>query len=112
MTTLGYALLGLLARRPLSGYDLAGQLKVPVVFFWHARISQIYPELARLEAQSALQAANRARWGFQAALLNLRNQLGVRPAPAALVTASSAANSTCIEYGRLSGPDRPVPGLS
>ncbi len=50
MTTLGYALLGLLAERPLSGYDLAQQMKTPVGFFWHARHSQIYPELARLEA--------------------------------------------------------------
>jgi len=62
MTTLGYALLGLLARRPLSGYDLAGQLKVPVGFFWHARISQIYPELARLEAQGLLSHRVVAQW--------------------------------------------------
>jgi DNA-binding PadR family transcriptional regulator len=50
-TTLGYALLGLLARRALSGYDLARQMKRPVGYFWQARHSQIYPELARLEAQ-------------------------------------------------------------
>jgi PadR family transcriptional regulator AphA len=50
MTTLGYALLGLLARDPLSGYDLARQLKHPIGFYWHARHSQIYPELATLEA--------------------------------------------------------------
>lgn len=51
MTTLGYALLGELAREELSGYDLAQKLKAPVGFFWHARHSQIYPELARLESQ-------------------------------------------------------------
>ena len=51
VTTLGYALLGLLARRSLSGYDLARELKRPVGYFWQARHSQIYPELARLEAQ-------------------------------------------------------------
>ena len=50
VTTLGYALLGLLAREPLSGYDLAQRLKGRVGFFWQARHSQIYPELARLEA--------------------------------------------------------------
>jgi DNA-binding PadR family transcriptional regulator len=49
-TTLGYALLGLLARGPLSGYDIAAQLKQGVGPFWHARHSQIYPELARLAA--------------------------------------------------------------
>jgi DNA-binding PadR family transcriptional regulator len=47
---LGYAILGLLAREPLSGYDLAQRLKAPIGFFWTARHSQIYPELARLEA--------------------------------------------------------------
>src|ERR671932_705397 len=48
-STLGFALLGLLARGPLSGYDIASQLKRRVGPFWHARHSQIYPELARLE---------------------------------------------------------------
>ena len=51
VTTLGYALLGLLARRALSGYDLAREMKRPVGYFWQARHSQIYPQLARLEAQ-------------------------------------------------------------
>jgi len=51
MTTLGYALLGMLAREPLTGYELAQHLKAPVGFFWHARHSQIYPELANLERQ-------------------------------------------------------------
>ncbi len=49
-SALGFALLGLLARGPLSGYDIAGQLKAGVGPFWHARHSQIYPELARLQA--------------------------------------------------------------
>lgn len=49
-TTLGYALLGLLARESLSGYDLAARMKAQVGYFWQARHSQIYPELARLEA--------------------------------------------------------------
>jgi DNA-binding PadR family transcriptional regulator len=48
-STLGYALLGLLARGAQSGYDLAQGLKDPVAFFWSASHSQIYPELARLE---------------------------------------------------------------
>lgn len=47
---LSYALLGLLAREPCSGYDLIRRMEEPVGFFWHARRSQIYPELARLEA--------------------------------------------------------------
>jgi len=51
MITLSYALLGLLARKPLSGYDLAQQMKKRVGLMWSALPSQIYPELARLEAQ-------------------------------------------------------------
>jgi DNA-binding PadR family transcriptional regulator len=51
VTTLGFALLGLLAQRAQSGYDLARHMRRPVGYFWQARHSQIYPELARLEAQ-------------------------------------------------------------
>ncbi len=54
ITTLGYALLSLLARQPLSGYDLAQQMSRRVGSFWHARHSQIYPELARLEAKGLI----------------------------------------------------------
>jgi DNA-binding PadR family transcriptional regulator len=49
MTTLGYAILGLLSREELSGYDLASRMRARVGHFWEARHSQIYPELARLE---------------------------------------------------------------
>ncbi len=49
MTTLGYAILGLLAQEVLSGYDLTQRMRGRVGNFWSARHSQIYPELARLE---------------------------------------------------------------
>jgi DNA-binding PadR family transcriptional regulator len=45
---LGYALLCLLVRNPGTGYDLASRLRRPVGYYWTARHSQIYPELARL----------------------------------------------------------------
>jgi DNA-binding PadR family transcriptional regulator len=48
-TTLGYAILGLLSREALSGYDLSSRMGARVGFFWEARHSQIYPELGRLE---------------------------------------------------------------
>jgi DNA-binding PadR family transcriptional regulator len=51
-STLGYALLGLLAREPRTGYELAQALRIPVGYFWSASHSQIYPELARLEADA------------------------------------------------------------
>lgn len=49
ISTLGYALLARLARKPHSGYDLLQALKKPIGFFWQASQSQIYPELKRLE---------------------------------------------------------------
>src|SRR5215204_2095496 len=49
MTTLGYAILGLLSREELSGYDLTQRMARQVGYFCSARHSQIYPELARLE---------------------------------------------------------------
>jgi len=49
MTTLGYAILGLLSREELSGYDLTRRMAGQVGYFWSARHSQIYPELAKLE---------------------------------------------------------------
>ncbi|WP_050346650.1 PadR family transcriptional regulator [Arsenicicoccus sp. oral taxon 190] len=47
---LGHALLGLLARGEATGYDLSARLAAPLGYFWTARHSQVYPELARLEA--------------------------------------------------------------
>ena len=41
--------MGLLSREDLSGYDLTRRMKGRVGYFWSARHSQIYPELARLE---------------------------------------------------------------
>lgn len=49
-STLGYALLGLLARKPSTGYELTQALREPIGYFWTASHSQVYPELARLEA--------------------------------------------------------------
>jgi DNA-binding PadR family transcriptional regulator len=49
--TLGFAILGLLARQPLSGYDIALKLRRPIGFYWTARHSQIYPELRRLSRE-------------------------------------------------------------
>jgi DNA-binding PadR family transcriptional regulator len=46
--SLRYALLGLLARESLTGYDLTKRFDTTVGFFWSAKHSQIYPELANL----------------------------------------------------------------
>jgi DNA-binding PadR family transcriptional regulator len=49
-SSLGYAILALVAAKPQSGYDIARQMKSPYGFLWQAKHGQIYPELARLEA--------------------------------------------------------------
>jgi DNA-binding PadR family transcriptional regulator len=57
ISLLGYAILSLLARWPLSGYDIAREMKKPHSFFFgQAQFSQIYPELARLEAAALVTA--------------------------------------------------------
>ncbi len=49
ISLVGYAILSLLARTPLSGYDIVREMKKPHSFFFgQAQFSQIYPELARL----------------------------------------------------------------
>jgi DNA-binding PadR family transcriptional regulator len=48
--SLRYAVLGLLARRPSTGYELTRTFDRSLSTSWHARHSQIYPELAKLEA--------------------------------------------------------------
>jgi PadR family transcriptional regulator, regulatory protein AphA len=43
-----YVILGLLARRPMSGYDIKATVDRSTRFFWAASYGQIYPELRRL----------------------------------------------------------------
>ena len=70
--TLRYALLGLLAARPLSGYELAKLFDGELRNVWAAKHSQIYPELARLSEdglirQSSSGARNRKTYSITAA---------------------------------------------
>lgn len=51
MSVLRFAVLGLLAAEPRTGYRLAAQMKASTDFFWTARHSQIYATLAALEAE-------------------------------------------------------------
>ena len=46
--TLGYALLGVLAERPRTGYGLLKHIEQSLAYAWPASHSQIYPELAKL----------------------------------------------------------------
>jgi DNA-binding PadR family transcriptional regulator len=57
VTALGYALLCALHKGPLTGYELVRRMDRPIGYYWSARHSQIYPELARL-AQDGLVASD------------------------------------------------------
>lgn len=48
MRTLKYAILGLINRKPITGYDITKEFNNSLVNFWYAKHSQIYPELKRL----------------------------------------------------------------
>lgn len=49
--SLRHAVLGLLELAPATGYELTQRFDVSLSNAWHARHSQIYPELAKLEAE-------------------------------------------------------------
>ncbi|NGN92451.1 PadR family transcriptional regulator [Nocardioides sp. KC13] len=54
-SNLGFAILGLLARRACNGYEVAQRMRQPIGYFWTARHSQIYPELNRLDASGLVE---------------------------------------------------------
>lgn len=49
MSSIRYALLSLLAREPLSGYDIKLQMNSRLNPFWKVGSNQVYPELAKME---------------------------------------------------------------
>ncbi|MCW2839859.1 MAG: hypothetical protein JWR55_1342 [Aeromicrobium sp.] len=61
--SLRHALLALLEAGPLTGYQLAKQFDRSVAFTWHARHSQIYTELRRLEHDGFVESAEAPRGG-------------------------------------------------
>jgi len=50
--TVGYAVLGLLAERPRTGYEIAKVMKVPIGYLWSASHGRIYTELQSLHADA------------------------------------------------------------
>ncbi|HEX3468484.1 MAG TPA: PadR family transcriptional regulator, partial [Candidatus Elarobacter sp.] len=55
VSTLGHALLGLLSAEPRTGYDLTAAFDLSLANVWSARHSQIYPELAKLQAAGLIE---------------------------------------------------------
>jgi PadR family transcriptional regulator AphA len=58
-TAVTWAVLGLLAQRPRSGYDLKRAVDRTIRHFWAASYGQIYPELRRLEEAGWIEATER-----------------------------------------------------
>ena len=54
MGTLKYAILGLLNRKNMTGYDLSKEFETTLFEFWNAKHSQIYPELKKLTQEGML----------------------------------------------------------
>lgn len=58
LPTTSYALLGLLLPSPMSGYELSSRVGKSIANFWPIARSQVYRELARLEALDYLRGAD------------------------------------------------------
>src|SRR5260370_3559686 len=56
-TSLRFAILGLLTRRPATGYDIKRDFDLTIGYAWNAHDSQIYPELRRLEEEGLIRPA-------------------------------------------------------
>jgi len=56
--TLKFAILGLLAENPMSGFDLVGQFDVGLSVIWPAPQNEIYKILRALESEGAIRVAD------------------------------------------------------
>lgn len=57
MRELKYAILGLVKRKPVTGYDITKYFSDMLSKFWEAKHSQIYPELKRLVDEGLVEYA-------------------------------------------------------
>jgi DNA-binding PadR family transcriptional regulator len=62
-TAVTWAVLGLIALKPRSGYDVKRIVDRTIRHFWAASYGQIYPELARLEDAGWIVGADASRGG-------------------------------------------------
>src|SRR3954452_14348168 len=79
-TAVTWAVLGLLALRPRSGYDIKQAVDRTIRHFWAASYGQIYPELRRLEAAAWIEGRDGSRGARSRRLYSItpegRRQLG------------------------------------
>jgi DNA-binding PadR family transcriptional regulator len=66
--------LGLLALRPRSGYEIKGAVDGATRFFWSASYGQIYPELKRLERQGLVEGEHVPQGGRRRTVYRLTEE--------------------------------------
>ncbi|SFL16582.1 DNA-binding transcriptional regulator, PadR family [Paenibacillus sp. 1_12] len=67
MSTIQYVLLTLLAREPLSGYDMKQQMDGRIHIFYKINNNQLYPVLSKLEAEGLVQLQSFERESYRPA---------------------------------------------
>ncbi len=65
LSATGKVILGMLAARPRTGYEIKQLVDNSARFFWAASYGQIYPELKRLERDGLIKGADSARGNRQ-----------------------------------------------
>jgi len=63
LSATGKVVLGMLAARPRSGYEIKQLVDSSARFFWAASYGQIYPELRRLESDGLIEGEDASKGG-------------------------------------------------
>ena len=71
LSATGKVILGMLAAKPRSGYEIKQLVDSSARFFWAASYGQIYPELKRLEKEGMISGSDSAQGGRQRTVFKL-----------------------------------------
>jgi PadR family transcriptional regulator AphA len=71
LSATGKVILGMLAARPRSGYEIKQLVDNSARFFWAASYGQIYPELKRLEKEGLISGSDSAQGARQRTVYKL-----------------------------------------
>jgi PadR family transcriptional regulator, regulatory protein AphA len=71
LSATGKVILGMVAARPRSGYEIKQLVDNSARFFWAASYGQIYPELKRLEKEGLIAGDDSSRGGRQRTIFRL-----------------------------------------
>jgi PadR family transcriptional regulator AphA len=71
LSATGKVILGMLAAKPRSGYEIKQLVDQSARFFWAASYGQIYPELKRLEKEGLIRGKDKAQGARQRTVYEL-----------------------------------------